>query len=515
MLLWSEFPDSPTYAMNEILRLAATFFRPMEPTVDLGSGLDLQELNSVPSGGQVTLVSDSLLQYPGMARNGGLLPYLNGTRNDQFANALCIGSLNQIDREDVITAVLNLARILYPKGRALLSWHDDSTLPPGKLILLLESAGFQILLSKQHQGQSVVVAEKSEAGVSRGLERIQTVLAHEQKTATYKLALIRALAVLSRTASNGVQWHQGRVLVPMAAVARQWLIFYWPLLTGPEFIAQIRGETEGGSKGIAFRSNIRALAAEYGSGGLYDLLKRMDEEPERFHGTLSKLREVISKGPVQYSGTTENPVFAYQPSSGKGGSENRLGWIVVPEPVWLDLSRFDHWIEDSLVMRWAQLTADMNRQGEGLGHYLPMLLQPLSEARDTSEIRGLLRGYSDLRCVWTDKPLQREFEIDHLIPYSVWGNNDLWNLLPCDPRTNNEKRAQIPGLDLIRKRSEALVHYWQLYRANAPSRFERQLGRALGARHGPGWEKQAISGLMETVERLAVTRGLSRWSPGS
>ncbi|HOP97384.1 MAG TPA: GNAT family N-acetyltransferase [Verrucomicrobiota bacterium] len=42
------------------------------------------------------------------------------------------------------------------------------------------------------------------------------------------------------------------------------------------------------------------------------------------------------------------------------------------------------------------------------------------------------------------KALDDKFEIDQAIPFALWKNNDLWNLLPALPAINNEKQAASP-----------------------------------------------------------------------
>ena len=92
-------------------------------------------------------------------------------------------------REDLITCVLSLARIMKEKGRLILSYRagrnraereDDgrlfTSIPPGKLVLLLESAGFRVLNSDQQVDTVrpevnwfVMIAEKGVADRSQGL----------------------------------------------------------------------------------------------------------------------------------------------------------------------------------------------------------------------------------------------------------------------------------------------------------------------------------------------------------
>lgn len=187
----------------------------------------------------------------------------------------------------------------------------------------------------------------------------------------------------------------------------------------------------------------------------------------------------------------------------------------MPEQVWLDIVRFDHWIEDSVVLRWARLTARMKRADETeAGRYLGMLLQAPEAERTTVEARELPRVRGALTCVWTGARLSEQFRVDHVVPYAVWGNNDLWSLLPAARQVNLQKSDRLPTRALILDRADAIATCWRAYRAAAPERFEAQIRRALGcdpARRG--WEDHALAGLQETVERLATARGLARCQP--
>lgn len=187
----------------------------------------------------------------------------------------------------------------------------------------------------------------------------------------------------------------------------------------------------------------------------------------------------------------------------------------MPEAVWLDISRFHHWIEDSLILRWAELTQAMNPSLK-VAEILPLLLYSPYQERDTTEVRTLIGRQGQVsRCVWTDRPLDRGYQVDHVIPFSVWGNNDWWNLLPSHPKVNNEKRDGLPARGLLLERREAIAGYWRLYFQHVPEAFGRQVERSLGLSVGhTGWERAVFAGFQEMVERVGALHGLERWRPG-
>jgi hypothetical protein len=118
-------------------------------------------------------------------------------------------------------------------------------------------------------------------------------------------------------------------------------------------------------------------------------------------------------------------------------------------------------------------------------------------------------------CVWTGQRLKKRFAVDHTMPFSIWRNNDLWNLLPTLPRVNAEKSDKIVSLDLLSSSRDRIVYYWGIMKERAESRFFLEIERSLvrGGCDRRNWQQAAFAGLVENVETLAVHRGLRRWAP--
>lgn len=537
---------------EQLYHLMLSFFHPNKPTADIGcgSGRDLNWLSShgYPSTGydpSPAMIAEARAAYTTSDVRESSLPDLLGIPDGSYWNVLCSATIMHVPREDLITAILNLARILKPGGRLILTYRRSrvdgeresdgrlyTDIPPGKMALLLESAGFGNVLRLTQPDSArndivwyVFACEKSPLLTTRGLDRIQSVLVQDRKVATYKFALIRALCAVSRQQSSLVRWGKGEVYVPLLSLAVQWLIYYWPLINAPEFVAQLRGEKPGSkSAAISFRRCVSDLSQTVGRDGLYLLLNAIDEEPERYHACLGTIASAIRYGPVTYAGTSGPKLFQYRrridcagsETASAVGPEGAFGWVVVPEPIWLDITRFDHWIEDSIVVRWARLTTEMN-PSLTISDVIPLLLAEPGSKRATAEIRDLLdTSGAPLECVWSGASLDFEYHVDHVIPYSVWGNNDLWNMLPCRPQVNSKKSDSLPARSLLLRRRDTIIDYWRFYRSRLSKRFDLQISRALGGAPGRArWEAAAFTGLQETIERLAATRGLNRWEPSA
>lgn len=101
-----------------------------------------------------------------------------------------------------------------------------------------------------------------------------------------------------------------------------------------------------------------------------------------------------------------------------------------------------------------------------------------------------------------------------MIPFSVWKNNDLWNLLPSSDAVNAKKRDKIPTPEFIEQRKAAITRTWDLLRAEYPKRFDREIGLSLvGTTTLPsGWHDVAFEHLMEKCDYLINVRGYYAWS---
>jgi SOS-response transcriptional repressor LexA len=136
--------------------------------------------------------------------------------------------------------------------------------------------------------------------------------------------------------------------------------------------------------------------------------------------------------------------------------------------------------------------------------------------RDVFDARAIYKTQSELICVWTKTVLtEQPFAVDHAIPFSLWHNNDLWNLLPADAKANNEKRDRLVSREALLSSREVIIDCWQKMHHAMPARFDIELNRTLfGRNHAEAqWESPAFSAFAEAVETVAIQRGVERWSP--
>lgn len=95
--------------------------------------------------------------------------------------------------------------------------------------------------------------------------------------------------------------------------------------------------------------------------------------------------------------------------------------------------------------------------------------------------------------------------IDHVLPYSLWRSDDLWNLLPSDGRVNSAKSDRLSTRELLGARRDVIECHWTLSREALPHRFalearvetgtdEPDLGRLFATPSSKPWSSRHCSG---------------------
>jgi hypothetical protein len=479
------------------------------------------------------------LQTPGLAGRiwEGALPDLAGRIGRKFDGILCSAVFQHIPREQQFDAAFDIRNLLKANGRLLLSIPKDrpgidasrrdeggrlfTQLVPKELELLFERLGFQRIgawvdidsLGRSGISWTTLLFELRSDQALRPIDRIEGVLNRDRKVATYKLALFRALCDIAQTNFHLAEWlPDGRVSVPVHDIAERWIYYYWPLFEDCAFfIPQIRGEKAGGHLRIGFRRQLEELITAFNrSGGLdaFAIALRNDslneQQRELVKAAFDKLIPVIKEGPVTHAGRSSQggQLFSY---------ENDRRRMIISGDVWRELCLSGHWIQDALILRWGELTAEISRKTVSPSEVIDRLLRTPVYERNVDDARRAYRDLDSKECVWTGRTLGRNFDVDHVLPFSLWRNNDLWNLLPADPRVNRDKRDSLPTHTLLKRRREAIMGYWDILHRSNPVRFEHEISRLAGT---PGVDlSNSFNVMLESVEVTALQRGCLRWEP--
>ena len=400
---------------------------------------------------------------------------------------------------------------------------------PEYLQLLFERVGFQLISRWENDDGHgrpgmrwyTLLFELRAGGALRAVDQIEGILNRDKKEATYKLALFRALAELATQEPRVAMWRaDGTVGVPIRRIAEKWLGYYWPIFASPRLVPQSKAEGAGSAKRVKFRQAMVELMVPYAASGEHGGLSAWQLEMaggglaaatrRQLEVALQRITEAIRDGPVQYAGGAleTGTVFAYDPS----GSS-----VVMPSEMWRELSLLGQWIVDAVILRWAELTERFgHRQGIRASQVLPLLSARPQPERATQLARQIFLRRGLEVCTWSGRRLSSDFAVDHVIPFSLWGNNDLWNLLPVDPKVNGEKSDLLPTAELLRERQSVIVRRWQMQRDEVPEAFDLQAAHLLGRTPGGPlkWEDDLFASLREAVELTALRRGVERWAPG-
>ncbi len=404
--------------------------------VGCGSGRDVNALVEVGcdaagvDGSEVMLREASRL-HPSVASRLRLdsLPLLASIPDASYDGMLCWAVLMHVPYEHLFDTVFNVRRTLKPGGRLLISTPlkgpavDPSTqrdqdgrlfngVTPENFRFLFEKIGFR-LLNRWDEDDSLGRTDRRWAtqlfvlagSGSRSLDRIEAILNRDRKDATYKPALLRALAELATTSHHVAAWlPEGKVAIPLSLIADKWLDYFWPLMESARFIPQKRGERPGCVKPVLFRADLGELVRHWsGLGGLgaFTAAHRSNSlapEARTLHRRAhAKLREAIRAGPVYFAGGGGSRTFDYDPISKR---------VLMDADLWRELSVMGSWIVDATILRWAELTSEISGGSVPAGEVIDQLLTPPILERDVQVARGLYEGLPDKSCVWTGYKLR-------------------------------------------------------------------------------------------------------------
>ena len=299
------------------------------------------------------------------------------------------------------------------------------------------------------------------------LPLLRGVILRQEKSATYKLALLRCLARIADASPNVAREAGDAVEVPLGLVALFWLRMFKPLVArglpqlpggrmafvkdafralGPLAPPDLRpGATFGGDIGLALRVALGDAAATIAAMPARHLTFADDRPvfPTRY-GRLPRIATELR--------LDQETLWTY-------------GTTSVPLSIWQALRRMAAWIEPMLVAEWVRLIQGYAGQAVGTDEVLPAL-QWLEPRRDTALVQALARDRiaqgRPVDCVWSGERLRAgAIDIDHCLPWSAWACNDLWNLLPASAAVNRGKGGLIVGAAALEAARPRITAWWE------------------------------------------------------
>ncbi|MDO9511196.1 MAG: HNH endonuclease domain-containing protein [Bacteroidales bacterium] len=360
---------------------------------------------------------------------------------------------------------------------------------------------------------------------------ISKIIERDSKATTYKFALLRGVIDIIQDNSPFITISKDRVHFPTGLLIEKWMLYYYPILECSTNIPQINGETN-----LAFGNHLKKIITDYktigGFSAFYNDLKNKGipkNLQSDFFALAKKLKGTITTMPMKYIGRSINndyySIFQYESDTVRRNTNeidlefliNTSGSFSIPFEYYEAFRVLGSFIsgQDSIFFKWAEFSVKASKQNLSLDKVVNEVLKSPITERDVAEskqiYKTILKQEGKVFCVWTGNPIT-SYDVDHMIPFSVWKNNDLWNLLPSQSKTNNQKRDKIPSTDLIEKRKDLILHYWNLINENQSQRFQKEIRVALlGNSSSTGWQEIAIKQLQSSCNYLITNRGYEEW----
>jgi hypothetical protein len=361
---------------------------------------------------------------------------------------------------------------------------------------------------------------------------ISKIIERESKTTTYKFALLRGVIDIIQDNSPYIFRSGAKVHLPIGLLIEKWLLYYYPILESETLIPQINGEAN-----LSFEPQMKKIISAYrpigGLSAFYNDLKSKGipkSLQQDFLALVKKLRDTITRMPMRHIGRSISndhySIFNFESGRTRKNVDHvdleflisDFGTFSIPNAYYEAFKVLGSFIngEDSIIFKWAQFSVNASRESLSIEKVVNEVLRgPITERDIIASKRiykDILNEEGQVHCVWTGKTTS-SYDVDHVIPFSIWKNNDLWNLLPSEPKINNIKRDKIPSPDLVEKRSDYILHYWELLNTRQSNRFKKEMQVSLlGNKPFSAWKETGIKQLQSCCTYLISNRGFEEWN---
>jgi SAM-dependent methyltransferase len=381
-------------------------------------------------------------------------------------------------------ALRKLATLLAPKGRIAISLRlgapdteraiHEVSLP--ELAGLAQQFGLRIVHTSDSQdklGRSEVSWTNVVLGLPDdglgALPLLRHLILVDEKSSTYKIALLRVLARIADTAAGLARYDAESVVVPLGLVSLFWLRMYKPLIE--HLLPQMPQRTGPGFVTNSFTSLRSVTAVELRIGSVFS-----DQTAKHLHQSLSEISQVIRNMPANYLRwpASDKPIFDVTrrrmvPTPSPLQIDEAFLWSLgdfrIPLEIWQALTHYNVWIEPVLVSEWVRLIESYCNDGRPDVRALTnSLLAWVDPARDTSFARAavdrMLAAGKPVYCVWSGARLRDEYDVDHCFPFAAWPCGDAWNLMPASRQINIQKSNRLVTQAALERASDTISNWW-------------------------------------------------------
>ena len=364
------------------------------------------------------------------------------------------------------------------------------------------------------------------------LTNINKIIQRDSKTSTYKFALLRGTIEIIQDNSPYIVSKSDVVEIPLGLLVEKWLFYYYPLFEANTKIPQIYKNSK-----LAFEEDFKTFIIYHylqngGFSAFYNDLRNQflpSNLASNFFQLVRKIRHTITNMPMRYIGRSVNntyysifnfqnkrPNFLGKPANTKTLVE-QLGIFTIPREYYEAFALMGSFLtgSNSILYNWAEFSVNASNGALKKEMVLNQIYKVPTTERNIHLSKKLfekLQAKKNLFCVWTGSRIQN-YHIDHLIPFSAWHNNDLWNLLPTKMSINRQKSDKIPAISLVEKQQDLIFDYWEKIEKAYEDQFNRELSIALAGYHTDNIKKHAIEQFKTSCNYLIQTKGMEEWQP--
>lgn len=442
-------------------------------------------------------------------------------------------------------ALRKLATMLSPSGRIAISLrlgepdparamhevslHELSSLSQQFGLRLIRATESADRLGRAGISWSTAVLRLPDDGLG-ALPLLRHLVLVDEKSSTYKIALLRILARIADTASGSARHESDYVSVPMGMVALFWMRMYKPLIENA--LTQMPISPVGTRPGFVTDS-FNALRLinpfELRVGAVFG-----GDTAKHLHRSLSEISQLIRLMPAKYLRwpASDQPNFEIRPLR-RTSTPSPLsidapflwgfGELRVPLQIWQALTRYNVWIEPVLISEWIRLmegyTGTSQPNVRQLAHSLLVWADPVRDTRIARDAVTRMRAAGKaIFCVWSGQRLREDYDIDHCFPFAAWPCGDAWNLMPASRQINNQKSNRLVTQGALERASEYITSWWEgaflTGSDDSRSRFFLEAGQTLPLLIESPSPADIIDAMMMHRIRLAKDQGLRPWEPG-
>ncbi len=325
---------------------------------------------------------------------------------------------------------------------------------------------------------------------------LSTILRHDTKQNSYKIALLRSINDVVMNYPDAADLNKD-IAIPLRLLADYWIAYYWPFVKKDQPIYQGHRATVQGVRrnDVSFRPELTELRSEWESlnpgamspsDGYYlinesKIKRKLITYPSDFfkiyHSTNRKIRTSLEM-PIRYAGPGNWEVFqrpkvlrSYDKTKiiALPGSKGNEKCLLIKRDLWKSFQDLSLWIEALCIHQWSLFAERVEKEyNRGFIYQLltdrPDNRRPLSWERNQIDI--LLMEGTRFECPWSGYKIQKgsKYDLDHIIPVSLYPINEMWNLVPSNPRFNShKKRDKLPSSETLLTAKPRLIRTYDNY----------------------------------------------------